>query len=87
MKHAISLSIFLALSIVAWWSITTDYKNAHQFQPPTDKVYAEVFMNQFKMTAMNENGTPDYILSGLHLQRYSDSDNTEIKQPVFQLLQ
>jgi len=87
MKHITSLSIFLVLAIIAWWSITTDYNNTHQLQQATDKVYAEMFMNQFQMTAINENGKPDYILNGLHLQRYSDSDNTEIKQPVFQLLQ
>ncbi len=87
MNHAINLSIFLVLAIIAWWSITTDYNNTRRLQQPTNKVYAEVFMNQFEMTAMNKNGSPDYILNGSHLQRYSDSDNTEIKQPVFQLLQ
>ncbi|NOQ68626.1 MAG: LPS export ABC transporter periplasmic protein LptC [Gammaproteobacteria bacterium] len=87
MKHAINLSIFLVLAIIAWWSITTDYNNTHQLQQVTSKDYAEIFMNQFEMTVMGENGKPDYILNGLHLQRYSDSDDTEIKQPVFQLLQ
>ncbi|MCK4675907.1 MAG: LPS export ABC transporter periplasmic protein LptC [Gammaproteobacteria bacterium] len=87
MKHAINLSIFLILAITAWWSITADYNNTRQLQQDENKVYAEIFMNEFEMTAMNENGKPHYILNGLHLQRYSNSDNTEIKQPVFQLLQ
>lgn len=87
MKHAINLSIFLILAITAWWSITTDYSNTQQLQEDENKVYAEIFMNEFEMTAMNKNGKPHYILNGLHLQRYSNSDNSEIKQPVFQLLQ
>ena len=36
---------------------------------------------------MNENGSPNYILNGSHLQRYNDSDETEVQQPVFNLLQ
>ncbi len=44
-------------------------------------------MNEFEITAMNEFGEPGYILNGSHLQRNAGSDDTEIQQPVFQLLQ
>lgn len=36
---------------------------------------------------MNENGSPNYILNGSYLQRYNDSDETEVQKPVFNLLQ
>lgn len=87
MSQVINPFTFIVLAVIVWWSITNDYNNTHQAQSPSNKVYAEVFMDKFEMIAMNENGTPDYILNGLRLQRYSNSDNTEIKQPVFRLLQ
>jgi len=44
-------------------------------------------MNEFELTAMDETGNPDYTLNGSHLQRFNDSDKTEIKKPVIQFLQ
>ncbi len=87
MKHAVSLSIFFALAIIVLWSITEKYDDDNQLQQPESKLYAEIFMNEFEMTSMNENGKPDYILSGKRLERSNDSDDTEIQQPVFHLLQ
>jgi lipopolysaccharide export system protein LptC len=87
MKQIISLIIFLVLAVIAWWSVTNPYNDNDQLPQSTGKEYAEVFMNEFEMTAMNEMGKPDYILKGSYMQRYSDSDDTEIKQPVFHLLQ
>jgi lipopolysaccharide export system protein LptC len=87
MKQVVSLSIFLVLAIIAWWSITTDYTGDDQLQKVKSKQYAEIFMNEFEMTAMNENGQPGYILNGARLQRNAGSDDTEIQQPIFQLLQ
>jgi lipopolysaccharide export system protein LptC len=86
MKHLVSLSIFLVLAIIVLWSITTDYDTDDQLQLVKSKRYVEIFMNEFEMTAMDKNGKPDYVLNGLHLQRFNNSDNTEIKQPVLQLL-
>ena len=87
MKQVISLTIFLAVAAIALWSVTTDFSINDRAPQTTGKDYAEIFMNQFEMTAMNETGRPDYILNGLYLQRISDSDDTEVKQPVFRLLQ
>ncbi len=87
MKHIVSLSIFLVLATIVWWSITTDYSTTDQLQQAQSKQYVEVFMNQFEMTAMDENGKPGYILNGMQLQRFKGSDNAEIMRPVLQLLQ
>ena len=87
MNQVINLSIFLVLAFISVWTITTDYNKTHQLQQPANKIYAEIFMDEFEMTAMSENGEPDYILIGSRLQRYSNSNDTEIKQPVFHLLQ
>lgn len=87
MKHLVSLSIFLVLAIIVLWSITTDYDTTDQLLPVKSKQFAEIFMNEFEMMAMDENGNPDYILNGAYLQRNKNSDDTEIRQPVLHLLQ
>ncbi len=87
MKQIISLSAFLIAAIIAWWSITESYNAKQQLQQPPEQRYVTIFMNDFEITAMNDSGTPDYRLHGQHMQRYNDSVITEVKQPVFHLLQ
>ncbi len=86
MKGPLSLIIFLFLAIIAWWSITEKHEE-EQLQQAKRKSYVEIFMNEFEITTMNENGSPNYILNGSYLQRYNDSDETEVQKPVFNLLQ
>ena len=87
MKHFITLSVFIAVAIIAWWSTLEDDNDTQQLQQSANQPYIEIFMNTFKITAMNESGIPAYTLNGEHLQKYNDTDDTEIKQPVLQLLQ
>lgn len=83
----ISLSVFITLAIIVWWSITSNYNENDRLQQATSTDYAQIFMNKFEMTAMNKNGGLDYVLSGSYLQRANDSDDTKIEKPVFQLFQ
>lgn len=87
MKQVFSLSIFLCLAVIAWWSITADYSDDDQAPGAYNGQFAEMFMNEFEMTAMNEHGKPGYIMNGSYLQRNTGSDETRIQQPVFHLLQ
>lgn len=87
MNRLISLSIFLALAIIVWWSITANYNVDNRLQQAKSNQYIELFMNEFEITAMDDSGAPSYRLNGLHLQRFNDSDDSQIKQPVFQILQ
>ena len=86
MKTPISLGIFLLLAIFVWWSITENYKD-EQMQLAKSKSYVEVFMNEFEILAMDDNGSPSYIMNGDYLQRHNDSDETEVLKAVFDLLQ
>jgi LPS export ABC transporter protein LptC len=86
MKHFVRLGIFIALAIFAWSSITKFYSEDKGLQDKS-RHYVELFMNEFEMTTMNEKGEPVYILNGTSLKRYNDSDDSQIEQPVFQLLQ
>lgn len=84
-QHAISLILVLGLAAFYLWKISTENNDTSQHD--ISRHYAEVFMNDFEMISMNDQGMPDYVLNGSHLQRYADSDDTEIRQPVIQLLQ
>lgn len=86
MKRFIGFVVFFAVAVIAWWSTTGNFDEQDLFQPTPGKRYVEIFMNDFEMTAMNDNGIPAYKLSGKHLKRYNDSDDTRVEQPVFQLL-
>ena len=87
MKGLISFSLFIVIAVIVWLSITQDLSDSLQLQQTGNKPYVDIFMNEFKLTAMDESGAPGYILHGSHLQRFNNSDDTEIKQPVFHLLQ
>ena len=87
MKGIISLSIFIILAVVAWWTITTDYSLDNQPQQASTARFIEAYMNDFEMTVMDATGSPSYTLKGTHMEKFNDSDETNIQQPVFQLLQ
>lgn len=87
MKRLISLGIFVFMTIIVWWSITKNYNEENPIQPPQTAHYIEMFMNEFKMTVMDETGKPNYTMKGIYLKRYNDSDNSEVDQPLLQLLQ
>jgi len=86
MKRFISLVIFFAVAVIAWWSTMSNLGENNLFQPTPGKRYVEIFMNDFEMTAMNDDGAPAYTLNGKHLERYNDSDQTRVTQPMFHLL-
>jgi len=87
MKRFISFSIFLISSIIVWWTITEYSGDNYQAKRASSSRYIEVFMNEFELTAMNDAGTPNYTLNGSYLQRFNDTDETEIKEPIIQFLQ
>jgi len=86
MKRYLSIAIFFALAIVVWWNITDEHSD-NELERPKSARFIEIFMNNFEMTAMDDNGAPLYIMRGEHLQRYNDSTETEITSPIFHLLQ
>ncbi len=87
MKSSISLILFLIIAAVAWWTITEDYSDDNQLQSARSKQFVEIFMNDFELTAMDENGVPGYLITGNRLEKYNDSSDTNIEQPVFHILQ
>lgn len=86
MKRFVSIGLFLVMALAVWWSITRDYSQ-QRLRPAKDRHYIELFMNQFEITTMDDSGKPAYRLHGEHLQRYNDTNVTEVRQPVFYLLE
>ena len=87
MKRSISLGLFIVMCIAVWWSITDDFIEGDKIQITKGKRYVELFMNGFVLTAMDETGRPSYRMNGTRMERYNNSDITEIQQPVLHLLE
>lgn len=86
MNRLASIIISVFLAIIAWWSVTGNIED-EQLQQAKSKRFVEVFMNEFEIVAMDDDGSPGYILNGEYLQRYNNSDETEVRKAVFNLLQ
>jgi len=86
-KHKIGLGLFSIMCVIVWWSITEDHSADEKAQQSKKTHYVELFMNEFELISMDENGKPSYLMTGTHLQRYNNSDVTEVKQPKLHLLQ
>lgn len=86
MKRLISLVVFVAVAIIAWWS-TSRYFDEDDLAPDQSPRYIEIFMNEFEMIAMNESGIPAYKLNGKYLERYNDSDDIRIELPIINMLE
>jgi lipopolysaccharide export system protein LptC len=86
MNRLIGLALFVTVATIVWWSTMGFFNDDNLSQPAQAKHYIEIFMNEFEMTAMNENGAPAYILNGSKYERYNDSDDAIVKQPIIFLL-
>lgn len=87
MKTILSISVFITIAIIAWLSVTNKNDSDETLQPADNQPYTEVFINNFRITAINAQGQANYILSGKHLERYSNSDDAMVKRPVLNFLQ
>ena len=87
MKRTFSLIALLFAALVALWSTANKTGEEQLIQTPQKQRYVELFMDSFKLTAMDKTGTPSYTLSGEYLEKFNNSDDTEVRKPVFHLLQ
>lgn len=87
MKRLVTFIVFIAVALITWWKTSGNDNDIQQLQESANEQYIEIFMNEFEITAMNESGSPAYTLMGKHLKKHNGTDDTEIEQPVLQLLQ
>ena len=85
MKRLFFLSLIAAL--IFWGSQTWENKKASIELESSDPHYVDVFINDFTITTMNENGQPAYILKAKRLEHYNDSEYAVIDEPLIELTQ
>lgn len=86
MKRLFTLSIIIA-ALIFWGSRTWEKKTAINELAISDPHYVDVFINDFTITAMNDEGEPRYTLQAKRLEHYNDNQYAVIEQPVIQLKQ
>lgn len=87
MKRLLTLSIFVIIALAFWGLQNFDEKKDEAINDETDPHFVDLFMRDFTLTAMNENGKPGYILQASYFEHYSDGSNSLIEKPVIHLLQ
>lgn len=85
MKRLLYLSIIAALIFLG--SQTWENKKAITNLESSDPHYIDIFIRDFTITTMNDNGEPAYILKAKRLEHYNDSDYAVIDEPDIQLIQ
>ena len=87
MKRLFSLSIIIIAALIFWGSQTWENKRAINSLESSDPHYVDVFIRDFTITSMDDNGQPAYTLKAKRLEHYSDSEYAVIDEPVIQLTQ
>jgi len=87
MKTFFGLTVFIIIAIIAWWSVSEKTRQDKTLQGTTNQPYLQAFINNFKLTSIDISGKADYTLTGSRLERYNNSANATISQPIFNFLQ
>ncbi|MDH5611099.1 MAG: LPS export ABC transporter periplasmic protein LptC [Gammaproteobacteria bacterium] len=87
MKRLVSLSIIAIAALIFWGSKIWENKQVINTLESSDPHYINVFIRDFTITAMDENGQPAYILKANKLEHYNDNEYAVIEAPVIELTQ
>lgn len=87
MKRLFSLSIIIIAALLFWGSQTWEKKTAIKNLASIDPHYIDMFINDFRFTALNKKGEPSYTLRARRLEHYNDSDFAVINEPVIEIEQ
>ena len=87
MKHLFTLSTFVIIALAFWGLQSYEEKTQAIVSDTFDPHFVDVFMRDFKLTAMDEDGKPSYTLQASQFEHYNDETLSQIKQPEIRLLQ
>ena len=87
MKHLVSLSIIIIAALMFWGSQAWENKKASTSLETSDPHYVDIFIRDFTITSMNEDGQPAYILKARLFEHYNDNSYAIIDEPVIELKQ
>jgi len=82
-----SLFTLLSLSLMAlliWWFRLVDDRPVNLITR-VNPHFIDAYMRDFKLTAMNAEGKPGYILRARELKHYNDQDIATLQQPVMHI--
>ena len=87
MKRLFSLSIIIIAALIFWGSQTWENKKAITQLQDSDPHYIDVFIQDFTLTTMTDDGQPTYILKAKRLEHYNDNNYAILNEPVIELKQ
>jgi LPS export ABC transporter protein LptC len=83
-KRLFSISIIIA-ALIFWGSRFWENKTASKILESSDPHYIDIFIRDFTITNMDDNGKPAYTLKAKLLEHYNDDEYAIIDEPVIQL--
>lgn len=86
-KRLLTLSIIVIIALAFWGLQNFDAKKGEAVNDDANPHFVDLFMRDFTLTAMNENGNPSYTLQASYFEHYNDGSNSLIEKPVIHLLQ
>ncbi|MDA3868467.1 MAG: LPS export ABC transporter periplasmic protein LptC [Gammaproteobacteria bacterium] len=87
MKRLFSLSLIIIAALIFWGSQTWERSVSIDTMKDSDPHYIDVFIRDFTITIMNEEGRPGHTLKARLLEHYNDDDFAIMNKPVLELLQ
>lgn len=87
MKHLFTLSVFVLIALAFWGLQNYEDKKAVTLTDEADPHFVDLFMRDFTLTVMDENGKPSYTLQARYFEHYNDKSRSLIEEPVIHLLQ
>ena len=79
MKTFISLIVVLALALLSLW-LQDIFQQTPIVKTTKDEHFPDYFMENFRITNMNNEGQPDYILKAERMLHYADDGSTEVSK-------
>lgn len=87
MKHLLTISIISLIALAFWGLQSYEDKNIENITDEASPHFVDVFMRDFTLTAMDDNGKPSYTLQASSFEHYKDSTLSLLEKPVIHLLQ
>jgi lipopolysaccharide export system protein LptC len=84
---AITLSAIAVIAIVVWGMQSYEKEQAINTSDRSNPHFIDLFMRDFTLTAMNEEGVPNHTLQASYFEHFNDSENARLVNPVIRLLQ
>ena len=85
MKRLFSFTIIIIAALIFWGSQIWEKKKDISSLASSDPHYVDIFIRDFTITTMNDDGKPAYILKAKLLEHYNDSNYAIIDKPDIQL--